>query len=512
MVPVSPPIPAFLRLLHEGASGVIWFRLRGREISVALHNGHVMQVSGLPELIRLQGHQVAESVNTGDMIRDIGTAVVGGVPANEALEAASVGLGRFLSRVVHEPESTAAWDEGVEPPSGAFPLPMPMLKALGSGLAEARTPMMAQTHWENRLSQKVKASPIGRDARATRGLNPVAARALNLAGDGRVFSEVVQRLIGGNPSRRQKTWWALDLLLESGLMVLLEPPPEEEKPDAGQQTKGKGGKAGGRADVDPGVVHMQRQYRKLLRMRPLEALEIVVEDPQGGLKVDAVREAFRRAAKKYHPDRFTGEQDAMQRAAALCFQVLGDYKSQMEEPELLEHELQRLCQEQLGRTHVREDDRIKAKVLYNKGNSYFRNRAYGAARDAFAEASTLDPDFKMALARYTHCKAVLKEMPYEEAYLALNELEAENVGEKIELLYLTAWLLKLLGREEEAMKQYKAILERNPEHREATRELRLWRKRAGDRKASNSRHSSKVGKSDAGTSGFFQSIRKRRGS
>lgn len=514
MVPVSPPLPEFLRLVYEGASGEIWFRLSGREIGVTLQQGGVMQIVGLPELIMLDGHRTNTSVNTGNMLNDIGAAVVSGVPPGAAMDAASMGLGRFLARVAHDPECNATWDEGVKPPQGAFPLTLSIIKALGKGMAEARTPDMVETHWRAESVKVVKVAPIGRDRRATRGLDPMAARALNLAGSGEVLSELVERLIGGNPRRRMKTWWAIDLLLETQLLVFVEGPTsaletDDDDPGSTADSEPRNDRGDVPLAADPAVVRMHRQHRKLLKLRPLEALEIKVVNPEEGLKVDVVREAFRRAAKKYHPDRFIDEKASMRRARALCFQVLGEYKSQMEVPEQLANELARLHQERQGRTHVREDDKVKAKVLYNKGNSFFRNRAYAAARDAFAEAVILDPDYKMANARHTHCRAVLKEIPYKKAYSALNELEAETVGEKIELLFLTAWLLKLLGREDDAIKEYRAILERNPEHREALREVRLWEKRAGDRRTA-SRRSSKVAKEDTESSGFFRAIRKKR--
>lgn len=519
MVPVSPPLPEFLRLSREGATGELWFRLRGRQIGVSLHQGGVMQVVGLPELIMLEGHRLTASVNTGDMLSDIGTAVAGGVPPDEAMDAAGWGLGRFLTRVAHDDDATAAWDEGVEPPKGAFPLPMPVLKSLAKGLSEARTPDMVQQHWRNKTVLVVRPSDMAKDLGNTRGLSPVAARALNLASGGEVLADLVERLIGGNPRRRTKTWWAIDLLLETGLLVFQEVSAaqveiEDEFDESDVDLETKSDTADDPLAADPAVVRMHRQYRKLLKMRPLAALEIKVVNPEEGLKVDVVREAFRRAAKKYHPDKFTGEHASLRRAAALCFQVLGEYKSLMEEPRHLAMELERIAQERKGRAHVKEDDRVKAKVLYNKGNSFFRNRAYGAARDAFAESVILDPDFKMARARHTHCRAVLKEVPYEKAYMTLNEIEADNVGEKIELLFLTAWLLKLLGREQDAIKQYKAILERNPEHREALREVRLWEKRAPERSSTSRRggKATKDAKEDTASSGFFRSIRKRRGS
>ncbi len=521
MVPVSPPLPEFLRLARGGSSGELWFRLSGRQIGVTLHNGGVMQVTGLPELMLLEGHRLAVSVNTGNMLNDIGAAVAAGVPPNEAMDAASWGLGRFLARVAHDPECTAAWDDQARPPAGAFPLSMPILKALAKALADSRTPDMVQQHWRNKTVLVVRPSEVGRDPKATAGLSPVAARALNLAHEGEVLSDLVERLIGGNPRRRTKTWWAIDLLLESGLLEFqeesaahVEIQDEVEYSDLDDDTRED--TADDPLAADPAVVRMHRQYRKLLKLDPLEALEIKVVNPDEPLKAEVIREAFRRAAKKYHPDRFTVESASLRRAAALCFQVLGEYKSQMEEPELVQAELARIKHARAGRTHVKEDDRIKAKVLVNKGNSFFRNRAYGAARDAFAEAIILDPDNTMARARHTHCRAVLKEVPYEQAFMELTEIEAASVGEKIELLYLTAWLLKLLGREEEAIRQYRAILERNPGHREALREVRLWEKRAGERSATSRRGKSTKGASkedkEGLSSGFFRAIRKRRGS
>lgn len=514
MVPVSPPLPEFLRLLTEGQTGELWFRLAGRQIGVSLQNGGVMQIVGLPELMLLEGHRVSASVNTGDMLADVGSAVVGGVQPDDAMNAASAGLGRFLARVATSEECTAAWDEGHAPPKGSFPLPMPVLKALGQGLQEARTPDMIQQSWRNQTVQIVRPAPSAADPKAVQGLSPVAARALSLAAGGEVLSDLVERLIGGDPRRRMKTWWAVDLLLQSGLLTFdksatsdleieddaVSEGEEETNPDT----------AADPLRADPAVTRMHRQYRKLLKMRPLEALDIKVVNPDDGVSQEVIREAFRRSAKMYHPDRFTEESASLRRAAAKCFQVLGEFKSQLEEPEFLQAELYHIRAQRQGRAHVKEDDKVKAKVLYNKGMSFFRNRAYVAARDAFAEAVILDPDFKMAGARHTHCRAVLKELPYEKAYMALNDVEASTVGEKVELLFLTAWLLKLLGKEAEAIRQYKAILERDPEHREARREVRLWEKRAGERSVTGRRSAKNA--DDPQSSGFFRSIRKRRGS
>jgi hypothetical protein len=508
MEQVSRPVPGLLRLSREGASGALWFRLSDRKIGITLQNGGVVQVVGLPEMMLLEGVKLSVSVNTGDMLKDIGAAVGGGVPAHEAMDAASWGIGRFLGRIAVNPDCTAAWDDGAKPPAGAFPLPMPLLRAFAKGLQESRPPDMAQRHWRNKTVLIVRvADAVRENERATEGLSPVAARALNLAGDGEVLSGLVEHMIGGLPARRIKTWWALDLLLQSGLLIfdshtagqfLLD--PESVDSDLEDDTNEDPIKP------DPAVIRMHRRFLRLRKMPPLAALDIKVVDPDEGIEIDLVREAFRRSAKKYHPDLFIGQSTSLRRAAAQCFQVLGTYKSEMEEKPLLQAELDRIKAERAGRAHVVASDRMKAKVHYNKGMNFFRNRAYSAARDAFAEAVILDPDYRMAAARRTHCRAVLKEIPYQAAFLTLSEIEADNVGEKIELLYLTAWLLKLLGKTSEANRQYRAILERNPAHREALREVRLWENRSGAREAA-----SRVEKGESTPSGFFQAIRKRRG-
>ncbi len=512
MVPVSPLLPEFLRLLRQSATGALRFEFSERKVVVIIHQGGVVQVVGLPEILDLSGHGLTSSVPSGDMLAAIGTAVGGGVPISEAMESAASGLGHFLARVAFDPDSKVTWEEGVEPPKGAFPLTFPMIKALAGGLQAARTPEMVRLQWRSRAAQFVRPTDAAQDPGSTKGLSPMAARALNLSSKGEVLSELAERLVGGDPRRMTKTWWALDLLLNAGLLgfegpstaeIEIDEDPEYDE-DASQDSISSEEKSKERAPV----VDLQRQYRRLLKQSPLEALEIGLEDLEKGLKVEVVREAFRRAAKKYHPDRFLGQPSAVERAAALCFQVLGEYRSQMEEPERLQSEAERLKAKLEGRVLVTEDDKVKAKVLYNKGMSFLRNRAYEAGRDAFAKALEQDPGQRMARARHIHCQAVLKEMAYDKAFVDLSEIVGENVEEKVELLYLTAWLLKLLGREKEAIKQYRAILSSKPDHRDALREIRLWEKRAAERDGG----SKKSDKGEALSSGLFRAIRKRRDS
>ncbi len=507
-------------MIRDHATGEFWFRLPGRQVGVTLQDGQVVQVTKLPELLYIEGRHFTASINTGDMLNDIGAAVAGGLPPSQAMEAASLGLGRFLARVANTEGAAAAWDEDVSAPKGSFPLTAPLLRAFSAGLQEARAPERIRTAWK--ASRSLHVSPTVPADQPVAGLDPVAARALRFAGREVSLAELVDLMVGGNPSRGTKTWWAIDLLLLSGLMELGEPKAselwiedeeeeEEEEPsleeleeDDDEVTRSDTASDPLRADplrADPAVVRMHRQHRKLLKMHPLEALDIKVVDPDEEMSTDVVREAFRRAAKRYHPDRFLGEQASMRRAAALCFQVLGEYKSLMEEPEHLKAELLRIKAERAGRAHVLEDDRIKAKVMYKRALGFFRNRAYVAARDGFAEAIILDPDARLARARHVHTRAVLKELPYDEAFMQLEAIEAEDVAEKIEILYLTAWLLKLLGKEKQAMKRYRAILERNPDHREALREVRLWDKRVQEKK-----------KASEPASGFFRSRRGRKSS
>lgn len=448
------PVRSLLDRLRQKATGALEVTTSEGTVRVVLDAGGVYQVSGVPDLLSSLGRPMSQGPE--DLLQAVGRAVAEGVPAQEALAAATQGLGRALGRASLTP-ALVVWSGGELPPPGAFALPDPILPLFVEGLREARPPREAARVWRARMGHTVRPGTSA----PQEGLHAISRRALDLAARGLDLATLMGLLVGSDPSRKARAWASVDLLLLAGWLELVS--PEE-------------------ADLtDTGRFELEDLTRQLEAVRSATGLEVLGLDPrthQGAITPEVVRGAFVKTAARYHPDRYTHRPPVVQRTAQEVFQALTRVRDEFTEPRRLIEEMVRV-----GRVDVEVDDESKAKaqVFYRKGLNFFRNRAWTEAHGAFKRSMELDPRPSLPRARLVFCQALLELATRLEVVEALDGIAGESThppNDLAEISWLQGWLLKLENDDAGAQARFRRAVELQPDHVEAARELRLAERRA----------------------------------
>lgn len=191
--------------------------------------------------------------------------------------------------------------------------------------------------------------------------------------------------------------------------------------------------------------------------------------------MDVVQSTYFALAKKWHPDRLPEELSEAREAAAKVFSRLTEAFQTLTDPERRKRYLELTKdggatpeeQEKVSKILEAQTEFQKAEILFKKGDLAGAEKF--AARAASKDPEQVDYSALLAWLRAAHVQA-----PDELAGLVeeFDVLLAREPNHQRSLWY-RGQLLKRLGNEARAVKDFRKLIELDPKHIDATREIRL---------------------------------------
>jgi CheY-like chemotaxis protein/tetratricopeptide (TPR) repeat protein len=452
------PVHRILFLAHRvEATGTLTVRTGGLDTIVVLRGGRVVHVAGVPGLLAalpviLPDHR--------DLALDVGAAVHAGISVDDALRAAAEALGAFVASLLGEKGGEVAWSPSGVTPKGAIPLGIPIPRLLALGFRAKRAHTHVASFWATADRARLRPS-LPDDAPESRwGLDMTALRVLRLAGRFGRVGELVAAAIGSDSDRRPDVLRALDLLHLLGLLELV--PDERPAPAAD-------------APPDRRADELRAHLARLDGLHPVEVLGLV---DRATVSVPEVGAAWREAGRTVHPDRFADAPLEVRGAAEAVFDALRAANEALMAPGGLEDANAFLTARRTGVPYVTDRDRSAAKVSLRRGETLFRAREWKAADACFVEATRLDALAWPTPLYHAWCGWLARRIPTAEALRLLEALQPPRPKDRAEVLVAIGTILKLDGKLDEAMARFREAAEKDPENRDAQREIRLQERRA----------------------------------
>ena len=418
----------------------------------------MVQVTGLPLLARWSDRIGGEGGNLKD---DVMAVAGGGVELIDIWDEAAGRLGDALAATA-DGAVVGKFEEGLQPEDGGFPMDVPLGPAVRDAFRSNRPADKVARTYEKRMEEPLT---VRSPDHLERGLLSTGTlRTLKRCGKEGTLSKVVKSVAPEGPMVLERTWLDIDLLFELGLLAI--------------------GKA---AAARRRYLRKQRQakVRQLLaradeleRMRPLDALGV---KPSADLKVthDSINSVFRRVAGAYHPDQYVEHGAKVKQAAAHVFAVLNQHRDDvLKDDKLLEQEIARLKALGRGEAFVPKAKRDKARVMFRTVQGMENMRRWQDAKTQLLKIVKLDPNTKIYQVVLIHIRHILKETDFKTAVHQLDGLETTDLPSRCEAAYRAGRILRQAGKNGAAMQRFQEVLELNPNHIGAKREVRLLERRA----------------------------------
>jgi curved DNA-binding protein CbpA len=199
-----------------------------------------------------------------------------------------------------------------------------------------------------------------------------------------------------------------------------------------------------------------------------------------------IQNAFFGLAKKWHPDRLRAELADLKDQATRAFARVSEASQALSDPETRRRYDQALAGG--GDDNAAEAEQVhkvlKATTAFQKAEVLLKRGALALAEKEAQIAFENDPSQADHVAIHVWIQA---QKPAADVTSLLVQLEkaAKSEPNNLRVRWYRGQLLKRLGRQREAMHDFKFIVERDPRHTDAHREVRLYAMRRGNRPPSD---------------------------
>ena len=231
------------RAHREGLSGAIEIRQDSAEqpaTRVFVRARRAVHVEGIAGLLTdLATKLPSPGALTGELANDIPVCMALGVGLDEVFEAACAGLGRSLASMAQDPGLASSFNPDAKPPDGAFPLPKEFIRCFHQGLRAVRDADVVALELQTALDNPIRMTGEPEDIEE---FGAVMLRTLKLARTENTLRGLVAAGGRGEPERTRESWFAIDLLMQLGLLQV------EGSPVA-RASSAKGDRARGRAEA-----------------------------------------------------------------------------------------------------------------------------------------------------------------------------------------------------------------------------------------------------------------------
>ncbi len=461
-----PPMRLLFLAHRVDATGAVLLDRKEYSGRVVVRGGRVVHVEGLPGLLSGLDPGLPDTRHLG---RDIGAAVAAGHPVDRVLDAAALGVGEFLAKVVGQRGGSVSFDPEATVPPGSFPLPLPIPRILAAGLKQGRALAQVERDWSalSRASVKVR---VPDDSPETRwGLDATTMRVLRVAQGSLDVGHLLREAGATDSARRGEVLRALDLLYLLGL-VTVDGGPLEREPASSPRTP----TPAARTEEDPRIGRLRSA---LSAMEGASALDVLEIGDRKTVSEDDVVNAYRDISKRYHPDTFFSAPPLVRQLAEACFAKVNGAYEVLRMPGAITEARRVLAARASGKAYVSDRDHQAARVAFKRGEVLYRNRDWRGADTHFAEAVRLDPDGWPHALYAARAGYLCRRLTIDQALAALDKISAPDAAKRAELAVSAGNMLKLESRHLDALKRYRTALEADPENRDAQREIRLHSQR-----------------------------------
>ncbi|MBM4391981.1 MAG: response regulator [Deltaproteobacteria bacterium] len=471
-----PPMRVLFLAHRVDATGAVMLDREEFTGRVVVRGGRVMHVEGLPGLL---GELDRALPDTRDLGRDVGAAVAAGHPVDRVIEAAALGLGEFLARLVGQRGGMVSFDPDAAGPPGAFPLPVPIPRLVSAGLRQGRPLAQVDRAW-SRLSQASVKVRVPDDSPETRwGLDATTMRVLRVAQTCLDVGHLLREAGATDSTRRGEVLRALDLLYLLGLLTVDGGPLEQESTPSPACTP----PPAARTVEDPRIGRLRSA---LSAMEGASALDVLEIGDRKTLAEDDLVYAYRDISKRFHPDSFFSGPPLVRQLAEACFARVNEAYEALRMPGAIAEARRVLAARAAGKPYVSDRDHQAARVAFKRGEVLYRNRDWRGADALFVEAVRLDPDAWPHALDAARAGYLCRRLSLDQALAALDMIVPPDAAKRAQVAVSAGNMLKLESRHDDALKRYRAALEADPENHDAQREIRLHSQRQEREKASDS--------------------------
>jgi curved DNA-binding protein CbpA len=197
----------------------------------------------------------------------------------------------------------------------------------------------------------------------------------------------------------------------------------------------------------------------------------------------AIAAAYFQLAKRWHPDRLAEEHADLRDTAARIFARIGEANQTLSDPERRKAYDEQLKQEGHDAEEQEQVQRLlRAATSFQKAQVLLRRNNLPGAEEAARAALEDAPDEADHIALVAWLQA---SKPGAELEVLLRELNraAKLEDANLRVRWYRGQVLKRLGRERQAIEDFRLIVEKDPRHVDAQREIRLYEMQRGNRKS-----------------------------
>jgi DNA-binding response OmpR family regulator/DnaJ-domain-containing protein 1 len=235
-----------------------------------------------------------------------------------------------------------------------------------------------------------------------------------------------------------------------------------------------------------GVANTQNDSPKLKELRALSReyaaksyLEILAVSATAS--PNEIKQAFVALAKRFHPDRYRTEADEVRAAATQLFSLISTAQDTLLDPARRRQYLHELQGGASRRETQSEAKRLlEAEQMFRRGEQLVRSRDYPGAVRVLAKALELSPDEGEIHALYGWALFLVNRDDDAARTRAIRHLEQATALAQASAtpLYYLGQLRKACGELGEALRMFRKVVDLQPNHVEANRELRLLQMRS----------------------------------
>ena len=222
---------------------------------------------------------------------------------------------------------------------------------------------------------------------------------------------------------------------------------------------------------DPKVSELRQLCARMAGQTFFEILGLTTE-----AAASEIRRAFLEKAKRYHPDRFSSESEAARKVAGEVFSLMSSAHDTLTDKDARRAYLARLERgSETGRDHAEIVMILRAESLFSDAEAHLKRRDYVGAGSLLREAVELNPNEGEFHALMGWCHFLEhrgEQNAAAQAITALDQAIQLSPGSASGYYYM-AKLHKACERHAEARAMFRKVLEIDPKHQEAMREVRL---------------------------------------
>ncbi len=251
-------------------------------------------------------------------------------------------------------------------------------------------------------------------------------------------------------------------------------PNPAPKPQAQPQVKAKAAPT-----LDPQILKLQKEIdAKLQAIKSHNPATILGVEPEASR--EEVKAAYSSQVRRFHPDRLSGiENPDLVAGCEKVFSALGNAYQTLSNPKSREEFLKAYKDPALKGNMHRAEQRKRAALDIEKVKILFKKRDYKQALEAAQRAHAIYPHDPTVLTIMAWAEFNISKNTDADREIAFDKIkQALRLDPKLELAHFgRAYILRLMGKDQEAIKGFELVLKLNPTHLEATRELKLLKSR-----------------------------------